>query len=271
MNEKNNYVLGTDMEELKRLGFQHFVWRPYVMDVWNRAGITQGSVVADIGAGPGFASLDLVPMVGHHGMIYPIERSTVYLDHLRQIVNDGQLHNIEILDLDLMTTAMPSLEADFAWCRWVACFVSDPLRLVHNIHSILKPQGKIIFHEYCHYETYRLSPASAIQEEFVQHVMNSWRINNGAPNIARELPTYLADNGFKILSTKPIIFAARPHEINWHWPMSYVRLGSKRLYELGLVTEDWIAELNQEMDRYELNPNSIFTTPMVLEIVAEKI
>ena len=53
--------------------------------------------------------------------------------------------------------------------------------------------------------------------------------------------------------------------------MSYVRLGSKRLYELGLVTEDWIAELNQEMDRYELNPNSIFTTPMVLEIVAEKI
>jgi hypothetical protein len=47
-----DYVLGTHNEELARLGLQHRVWRPVVLDCWQRAGITVGKRVLDVGRGP---------------------------------------------------------------------------------------------------------------------------------------------------------------------------------------------------------------------------
>jgi hypothetical protein len=36
-----DYVLCTHDEEIARLGLQHAVWRPRVLDAWRRAGITR--------------------------------------------------------------------------------------------------------------------------------------------------------------------------------------------------------------------------------------
>src|SRR5206468_3743802 len=57
--KERDYVLGTHDEELERLGVQHRAWRPVVLDCWKKAGITAGSRVLDVGAGPGYATVDL--------------------------------------------------------------------------------------------------------------------------------------------------------------------------------------------------------------------
>ena len=64
---EKDYVLGTDQEELDRLGLQHFVWRQHVLEAWDKAGIGYGDKVLDVGAGPGFASADLSEIVGKKG------------------------------------------------------------------------------------------------------------------------------------------------------------------------------------------------------------
>jgi hypothetical protein len=56
---ERDYVLGTDDDEIERLGLQRLVWRRPMLDAWHRAGITRGSRVIDVGAGPGFATSDL--------------------------------------------------------------------------------------------------------------------------------------------------------------------------------------------------------------------
>jgi len=43
-----DYVLGTHDEELARLGLQHRVWCPVVLDCWQRAGLTVGKRVLDV-------------------------------------------------------------------------------------------------------------------------------------------------------------------------------------------------------------------------------
>src|ERR1700685_1425157 len=43
----NDYVLGTHDGEISRLGLQHRVWRPHMLDAWMRAGMTTGSRVVD--------------------------------------------------------------------------------------------------------------------------------------------------------------------------------------------------------------------------------
>src|SRR5438105_8560478 len=74
-----DYVLGTHNEELARLGLQHRVWRPVVLDCWQRAGITIGKRVLDVGAGPGYATVDLAEIVGPTGEVVALERSETFI------------------------------------------------------------------------------------------------------------------------------------------------------------------------------------------------
>ena len=67
--KERDYVLGTHEDELERLGVQHRAWRPVVLDCWRNAGITTGSKVLDVGAGPGYATVDLADIVGRTGKV----------------------------------------------------------------------------------------------------------------------------------------------------------------------------------------------------------
>ena len=77
MAKERDYVLGTHEEEISRLGLQHRVWRPVALDCWQRAGVTVGSRVLDLGAGPGYAAVDLAEIVGSTGKIVALERRVI--------------------------------------------------------------------------------------------------------------------------------------------------------------------------------------------------
>jgi len=55
-NEKNAYILGTEREELHRLGLQHQVWASEAREAWKLAEIGHGQRVLDLGCGPGFCT-----------------------------------------------------------------------------------------------------------------------------------------------------------------------------------------------------------------------
>src|SRR3954469_20296213 len=159
MSDDRDYILGTHDEELDRLGLQHRVWRPHVLECWAKAGVTVGKRVIDVGAGPGFAARDLAEIVGPAGAVTAVERSRKFVSALRQTAQARDLGNTQIYERDLMTEELPGEQFDFSWCRWVAAFVSDPALLVEKISKALRRGGVAIFHEYGHYETWRYYPA----------------------------------------------------------------------------------------------------------------
>src|SRR3954466_8260297 len=107
MPAEGDYVLGTDEQELARLGVQHRVWRPVVLDCWQRAGITVGKRVLDVGAGPGYATVDLAEIVGPTGEVVALERSENFICALEQTSRARSLENVKIHQLDLMTGELP--------------------------------------------------------------------------------------------------------------------------------------------------------------------
>ncbi len=270
MSQNKDYILGTNNEESKRLGLQHNVWKPYVLDCWQRAGITTGHKVVDIGAGPGFATIDLAEMVGETGEIYSIERSVNFTKSIMKLSSVRNHYNIKVFELDLIKDDLPEFKADFTWCRWVACFVSDPPKLIQKIGNMLNKGGVSIFFEYSDYSTWRLAPQNIAVESFVTEVMKSWRDTGGEPDIALILPTLLINSGFRISSVKPHIFCVRPNEFIWQWPSSFIETNLNRLLELGKVTVEWTMNVRNELKKAENNPNTYMITPMVLEIIAEK-
>src|SRR5512137_941250 len=102
MNRDNDYVLGTHDAEIERLGLQHRVWRPRALDAWQRAGLTAGQTVIDIGAGPGYASLDLAEIVGGTGRVMAVERSRRFLDALETMARQRGLANITTIEADVV-------------------------------------------------------------------------------------------------------------------------------------------------------------------------
>src|ERR1700730_11451712 len=117
MATERDYVLGTHEEELARLGVQHRVWRAVALDCWNKAGITLGKRVLDVGAGPGYATVDLAEIVGATGQVIALERSSNFVKALTETCTARSLTNVKIHEVDLMTDDLPKADYNFSWCR----------------------------------------------------------------------------------------------------------------------------------------------------------
>src|SRR5882757_2481155 len=85
-----------------------------------------------------------------------------------------------------------------------------------------------------------------------------------------QLLPLMPDEGLRIISLKPLIFAARPTDFAWQWPASFVVSNSERLVEVGLMQRADADQLQSEFRESAHNPNAVMMTPLVLEIMAEK-
>ena len=271
MSTDRDYLLGTHEEELARLCLQHRVWRPVVLDCWQRAGITVGKRVLDAGAGPGYAAVDLAEIVGPTGEVIALERSRNFISAMEAAYRARSLANVKIHEIDLMTDDLPGGNYDFAWCRWVVSFVNDAALLIKKLGGVM-PRGSIaIFHEYGHYETWRFFPRLPMQERFREHVITTWRESGGEPDGAARLPELLSGYGFVIRSTRPHIFCLRPSDYMWQWPATFIETYLPRLIDMGRIDEAFAGKVRADLASAQRNPNALVITPLVLEIIAEKI
>src|SRR5437868_1259047 len=268
---ERDYILGTNDEEVIRLGSQHRVWRPVVSKLWWEARITVGKRVLDLGAGPGYAAIDLAEIVGSAGEIVAVERSSKFVGVMKEACHSRRLSHVQIHELDLMADDLPKAAYDFSWCRWVLSFVSNPAFLIKKL-AVVMPIGSIaIFHEYGHYLTWRFSPRRPVLERFAAAVSESWRTSGGDPDVALNLPPLLSANGFTIRSAVPRIYCVRPSDYMWQWPAAFIESGPSRLEELGSVDKAFVNQVKAEFANAAEDPNSRMVTPLVLEIVAERI
>lgn len=268
MSQDRDYVLGTHDEEMSRLALQHRVWRPRALDAWRRAGFTLGQRLLDIGCGPGYASIDLAEIVGPAGRIVAVDRSRRFLDALEATRLQRGLDNITILERDLDATDPLPDSADGAWARWVFSFVKQPRALLARVGAALKRGGVLVLHEYFDYSTWRLVPRSREIEEFVQAVMESWRVNGGEPDIGLDLTVWLEELGFATRALHPIIDIVPASNFVWQWPMGFIQVGLRRLVDLGYMTPDRAQAISEALTASEAAPHTLMVTPAVLEIIA---
>ena len=266
---ERDYVLGTHDAEIERLGLQHRVWRPRALEAWRRGGVTAGQTVIDVGAGPGFATLDLAEIVGPAGRVIAVERSARFLSALDARARALGVANVSTNEADLLDLPPMDAVADALWCRWVLCFVADPRAALRRMLAMLKPGGTAIFHEYADYRSWRFAPRRPALERYVDAVMTSWRATGGEPDIALDLAGWLAAEGLSV-EVRPIIDAVAPSSDIWRWPASFVESGSARLVELGYLAAGDSDAVRRELAAASADPASLMITPLVLELIARR-
>lgn len=268
MSGERDYVLGTQDDEIARLGLQHRAWRPRAADAWRRAGFTVGQTLLDVGCGPGFVTLDLAEIVGPTGRVIAVDRSRRFLDALEATRARRGIDNVSVFEQDLDEGPLPANAVDGAWARWVFAFVQRPRDLLERVAKALRPGATLVVHEYFHYETWRTAPRCPELEEFVQHVIAGWRASGGEPDIALNLPRWLAELGFEVRELRPLVEAIAPSSYLWQWPKSFVETALRRLVDLKRITADRATAIARAIAACETTPNTWMITPSVLEIVA---
>lgn len=255
---------------MERLALQHRVWRSRALEAWQRAGFTTGQSLLDVGAGPGYATLDLADIVGSRGQVCAVERSARFVEALRERARRCGYANIAAHCRDVTIDGLPVGDGtmDGAWCRWIFAFLRQPAVLLDALAAALRPGGALVIHEYLDYRTWRLAPRSLLLERFVAEVLGSWRDAGGEPDIALDLPGWLAEAGFEIRELRPLVDVIAPSSFVWQWPASFIDVNLRRLVELGRIAPALADEISAEFQDRSLEPSSLMITPTVLEIVA---
>src|SRR4030081_1548401 len=114
--KERDYVLGTHDEELERLGVQHRAWRPVVLDCWEKAGVIDGSRVLDVGAGPGYATVDLAEIVGPTGRVVAVERSSNFVNAIKSAIRTHSLSNVDVYNAAIINASSPTLISPAIFC-----------------------------------------------------------------------------------------------------------------------------------------------------------
>lgn len=268
--EQHEYTLGTNDAELQRLGLQHRLWAPAAQQLWTRAGLQAGATVLDVGCGPGYATLELAELVGPGGRVIAVDVSERYVAHLRQTLAARRISRVEALHSDVTRLPAPDNSVDFAYARWVLCWVQDPAAVVREVARVLRPGGVFAVQDYFDYGTLTLAPRGPAFERVVQAAVQSFRAAGVDPDVAGHLPGIFRRCGLAWKEVRAHYHTVRPRDLLWQWPTTFFANYVPRLVEQGLLTTAEQQAYEQEWAQRSADPDTFFCTPPVFDVVGVK-
>ncbi|MGV6814351.1 MAG: methyltransferase domain-containing protein [Phycisphaerales bacterium] len=279
---ENEYVLGTNEAELHRLGFQHRLWFVPAHRLWERARLSPGMKVLDVGCGPGFASMDMAQLVTRSGRVVGVDESASYVEFAKgQAVGRQQpqarfyvgdvTHIDRVLGEQGARDGIEPGSFDMAYIRWVMCFVDDPVATISSIARMLKPGGKLLIQDYFNYDSMRVAPPSEAFETVIAAIAKSWVEHGGDTDIMGKLPRIAIDAGLQIEHlAQAQIETPRPGTTMWNWPDSFWPVFIPRLEELGYISADEHEAFKRAWVETSNDPAAFMHLPPVYEMIAVK-
>ncbi|MBI5849634.1 MAG: methyltransferase domain-containing protein [Planctomycetes bacterium] len=268
--EPDEYVLGTDAEELRRLRFQHFVWTEQLHALCARAGFRDGDAALDLGCGPGFTSFELARIVGPRGQVLACDVSARFLRALEsQRDRDGlswvatRLGGIEGLDVE-------PASFDRAYSRWLFSWLPDSLEPFRRVHRALRPGATFALHEYLDWGAMTVVPRSEVFDHAVAACVRAWPRLGATIDIARDVPRLAAATGFVVDDFQPIARVGTVGSLEWRWPGEFLAVWLRKLAAQGLFDTADCDAFDDEWRRLTAAGDSRLVTPTMAGIVLRK-
>lgn len=264
------YVLGTSLEELSRLGFQHQVWLEETSALWRRAGFGAGKTLIDLGCGPGFATFDFSNLVGQQGRVIAIDGSETYYHYLVRQIELRKISNVTPILTDVHSPTPEDGTADGIFARWLLGFVKDPALVIREATRMLKPGGTFAIIDYINYLAASIEPRSAALCKVFRAFYESVKPHGTNWDIGRILPTLLEEAGLKVMDISALCRVGRPGSPYWEWPRRFFKVFRPKLIEENILSEQEYDQIDREWEALALKPGAFVFTPPMLAIVAMK-
>jgi SAM-dependent methyltransferase len=266
---ETEYILRINQEELERLQFQHSVWKSVSDDFFDRIGIANGWNVLDVGAGPGFVSMDLRERVGEGGSVTALEPAQYYLDHFKQESENRGWKNIHFIQGTAETAALPQNAYDLIYVRWVLCFVPDPEKFISNILTSLKPGGILAIQDYL-YSGLGLYPKGGAFDNALETVIRHWGIRGGDAFIAGRIPGIFRKLGVELIDYSPHCKAGGPDSDVTLWADKYFTKHLSIMADDGATTHEMAQAIIDDWNAHRKNPDMIFCSPILVDMAGRR-
>ena len=261
----SDYLLGVNQQELERLQFQHSVWGPVTRKFLDRIGVQKGWRCLDVGAGPGFVSIDLRKMVGETGEVTALDPSEFYLDWLRKQTAEQQWKNVHCIQGTAEQASLPSRYYDLVFVRWVIAFVPDPEKFLTQLFATLRVGGIIAIQDY-YYEGLSLYPHGGIWDKIPDIVRSYYRSGGGDAYIAARIPEIFKRCGLRLVDFTPTCLSGGPASGVMEWAHRFFSTHIPLMADKGVITREQADALLTDWNAHRQNPETLFFSPLVVDV-----
>ena len=269
LSEVNEYILGTDKEELIRLELQHKVWSSEAKRGWDLAQFRSGQTILDLGCGPGYCVRELAHIVGENGKVIGVDRSNTFINHLDQIKESTQLPIETILDdFDFLSLESESLDA--MYCRWALGWISNPKEILNKIKYALKPKGRMVIQEYFNWSLHHTNPERPALKKAIDAALKSFKDSEFEIDIGSYLHQYFDEIDMKVIHARLISKLGTPGSLTWEWPKTFYYSYFPRLVKMGYINNQDYENAKKDILELENIPYATLCCPLVVEVIAEK-
>jgi len=268
--EADEYILGTNREELERLRFQHQVWVKEAYALFERAGLGAGQRVLDLGCGPGFTTLELAHVVGPGGHVIARDVSARFLATLeRECARLGFAH-VEPSHGPVEELALEDGSLDAAYARWLFCWLADPRPALERVTRALRPGGVLLLQEYLDWGAMRLLPPGPAFARAVEACLASWKEGGATIDFAARVPELAPRAGFELEHFRPRARLGRVGSLEWRWIEKFFRSYLPRVVERGLLEPPELEAWQREWDERAAAGASWIMTPTMADVILRK-
>ena len=140
------YTLGRTAHETSRLIEQSRIYGESTRFLCQRAGISKGMRVLEIGSGAGDVAFMLAELVGASGQVVGVDINCNILETARQRAATAGIENVEFIPGDARTLAFDD-KFDAIVGRFVLMYMANPDEAFSKLITYLKPEGIVAFQE----------------------------------------------------------------------------------------------------------------------------
>jgi SAM-dependent methyltransferase len=141
------YTLGSNPAERERLRRQSDDLAAHSVALLSHVDLPPGARALDLGCGPAGAIELLAQRVGATGSVTAVDIDPTHVTLARQLVQDRQLDNVEVLRADARNTGLPSGSFDVVHARLLLVNIPSPEAVVAEMVRLVKPGGWVLTEE----------------------------------------------------------------------------------------------------------------------------
>jgi ubiquinone/menaquinone biosynthesis C-methylase UbiE len=267
--DNKDYLLGVSQTELERLRFQHGVWKKVTDSFLDRLNVGRGWKCLDAGSGPGFVTFDLRERTGEKGEVTGLEPSEFYVENSKKETEKRVWKNVKFISSKLEEAALPQNYYDLIFSRWVIGFVPDAENFLKKCIASLKPGGIIAIQDY-NYEGLFLFPKGGKFDIMPEKVKEYYRSGGGDPYIAAAFPGFFRKYNIELIEYTPVCLAGGPESGVFLWAEKFFMTHTQAMAERGIITQNECDEVLADWNEHRKNPDSVFFSPIVVDIAGKK-
>lgn len=144
----DEYILKTGAIGANSLDIQHEMLKNTTLIQLNKANLTKGMIVWDIGCGSGTVTEYLAEKVGDNGKVYAIDISAEQIEFTKNRIDNAGYKNVILITGDINLIEIDKFQpADIVYSRVLLMHVKNPVKTIKRMAQLLKPCGVLSLQE----------------------------------------------------------------------------------------------------------------------------